>query len=137
MNKQILVGTVGKNAECKDINGVKICVFTVATSENIRKNGKWEQETEWHNIKCFGKAAEYTEKFEKGDTVEVTGSKKTEEYNNKAGQKVKVVYCYADSVKRTSKANSEKKAAQKPQPVNETQNLNPAELEPQDGDLPF
>lgn len=75
VNKVILIGRVGKDAEIKyTASGNPVCRFSVATNETWKdKAGNAEQHTEWHSIQvtcnmnlalfsletsCFGAAFE-------------------------------------------------------------------------------
>lgn len=84
MNKAILIGRLGRNPESKFTqNNVQVVNFSLATSQKI----KGEEQTEWHNITCFGKTAEIAERFlTKGKLVCVEGSINTSTYE-KDGEK--------------------------------------------------
>jgi single-strand DNA-binding protein len=88
VNKVILVGNVGKDPETKYAqNGNAITTFSVATSRSWKdKNGVQQDETEWHNLVCFGKIAEICGKYlNKGSKVYVEGSLKTNKWKDKDG----------------------------------------------------
>lgn len=75
INKVILLGRLGKNAEVTVINETKMTKFSVATSNSYKdKSGKWQESTEWHNITAWAKLAEQAEDWNKGDLVYVEGS---------------------------------------------------------------
>ena len=84
MNKAILIGRLGRNPETKfSQNNTQVCNFSLATSQKV----KGEEQTEWHNITCFGKTAEIAEKFlTKGKLVCIEGSINTSTYE-KDGEK--------------------------------------------------
>lgn len=88
INKQILVGRVGKDPQVKTFdNGNKVANFTLATSEKYTSNGEKVEDTEWHNITIYGKLADVVEKYvKKGHLLYLEGKKKTREYE-KDGQK--------------------------------------------------
>ena len=76
VNKVILVGRAGKDPELKQLqNGSYVCKFSVATSERYTdKAGQKQENTEWHNIVCFGKLAEVAGRFiTKGKQVYLEG----------------------------------------------------------------
>lgn len=76
INKQILLGRLGKNPEFKALDGGNSFVkFTIATSDNYKdKDGNWVENTEWHNCIAFGKLAESIEKrFERGFLAYIEG----------------------------------------------------------------
>ena len=60
MNKGILIGRIGKDAETKRFyNGSVKVSFTLATSEYRKdKDGKRVETTDWHNIIMWGERAE-------------------------------------------------------------------------------
>ena len=139
MNKAILTGSLGRDAKKTTAGNLTICTFSLGTSDNIKnKEGKWESQTEWHNIKTFGKLAEVVEKFHKGDQVEVSGKIHYANYKNQKGETVYTTEIVADSVVRKKKAEgNSNNQPQNRQYHNDTQNINPNELQEQEGDLPF
>lgn len=143
MNKAILTGTLGKDVKEGNYNGMIVCSFPLGTSDNVKnKDGKWESQTEWHNIKCFGKLGEVVSKFKKGDQVECSGKIKYSNYKNQAGQTIYTTEIIADSVVRKKKAegNTQSQPQQKTyqqrsqQEVYTQDDFNP---ETHQGDLPF
>jgi len=76
MDNQVnLIGNLGKDPETTYTQGgLAIAKFSLATFKKRPKQGsdEWETLTEWHNIVCFGKTAEYL-KAVKGDLVHVIG----------------------------------------------------------------
>lgn len=134
MNILTIGGRVGQVAQPKQVGQSKVCEFSVATTESIKENNEWKQETEWHNCKAWGKLADLASRLTKGEYVIIRGKKKTENYTNKQGQKVSKVVAVVEHIERP---NGNTKAQQAQHPVNNTQNLSPQDLEPQDGDMPF
>lgn len=143
MNKAILTGTLGKDVKENNINGMVVCSFPLGTSDNVKnKEGKWESQTEWHNVKAFGKLAEIVSKFKKGDKVECSGKIKYSKYTNQNGQTIYTTEIIADSINRTKKAegNTQPQPQQKTyhqqsqQEVYTQEDFNPASHQ---GDLPF
>lgn len=131
MNIQLIAGKVGVVSQLREYNKNKVLEFSVATTENMKVKDQWVQETEWHNIKCWGKLAETNAaKLTKGCDVLIQGRKKTEKYKNREGVDVIKVVTIADKIERLA-------AVRQPVQVNDTQNLSPQDLEPQDGDMPF
>ena len=84
MNKAILIGRLGRNPESKfSQNNVQFVNFTLATNQKY----KGEDQTEWHDITCFGKTAEIAERhLSKGSLICVEGSINTSTYE-KDGEK--------------------------------------------------
>jgi len=88
VNKVILVGHVGKQPETRAFaDGTSVTNFSLATSEKYKdKTGVMAEQTEWHNISCFGKLAEIASQYvHKGTQVYVEGKIKTNKYTDKAG----------------------------------------------------
>ena len=88
VNKVILVGFVGKEPESRSFaDGTGVTNFSLATSEKYKdKSGEWKDQTEWHNISCFGKLAEIASQYvHKGTQVYVEGKIKTNKYTDKSG----------------------------------------------------
>jgi single-strand DNA-binding protein len=106
INKVILIGNVGKDPECKlTPNGVLIANFTLATSENVKKNDEWEQKTDWHNITCFTKTAEYVEKsIKKGSNIYLEGKIEYQSWADESGAKKYKTVIIANIIKGLEKA---------------------------------
>lgn len=89
-NRVQLIGHPGMDPEVKTIeNGNKLAKFSMATNERY-KNGKGEkvEDTQWHNIIAWGKAAELIEKYvRKGKEVAVEGKLTSRTYETKEGEK--------------------------------------------------
>lgn len=83
LNKVIIIGNLGTDPEFRITpQGLQICRFRVATTENFRdKSGNWQKDTEWHNVVVFGPIAETSSKFlKKGSKVCIEGRNKTRSY---------------------------------------------------------
>ncbi len=89
MNQTFLIGRCGRDPEIKIVgeNNAKLSEFSLATSKPPRTKGdKWP--TEWHNIKTWNKAAEKVYNgLRKGDLVAVAGELKTENWEDREGNK--------------------------------------------------
>lgn len=71
LNTLTLIGNVGK-----DVNDYgKVAKFSLATNRSWKdRDGNWQDETQWHNITCFGFMKEYaTRNIQKGAQVLVIG----------------------------------------------------------------
>lgn len=89
VNKVILVGNVGRNAECRFTpQGTPVASFSVATTENwTDKSGEKKEQTEWHRIVLWGKTAETLSPYlVKGKQVYIEGQLQTKQFE-KDGQK--------------------------------------------------
>lgn len=90
VNKAILIGNVGTDPNIKTFeSGNKNASFSLATSERFKdKSGEQKEQTEWHNIVCWGKTADVVEKYvKKGTQLYVEGSIRTRSYDGNDGQK--------------------------------------------------
>ncbi len=89
-NKVQLIGHVGSDPEIKTFDGGKqLANFTLATNESY-KNDKGEkvEETQWHRLIAWGKAADIMEKFvTKGKEIEIEGKLTHRSYDDKNGDK--------------------------------------------------
>ena len=88
VNKAILVGNLGKDPEIKQVNGTSVCKLSIATQKK-RKNpnsGKFEEDTQWHQISAWGSIGENSSKYlKKGSKVFVEGEIKYEKSNKGSG----------------------------------------------------
>ena len=90
INKVILIGRLGKDPILKDVNGLAICNFSIATSKSYKDDsGEKQETTQWHDIVCFKKTAELASKYlTKGRQVFVEGELNTRSWDDeKSGQK--------------------------------------------------
>ena len=91
VNKVILVGNLGKDPEIKSTpSGMSIATFSLATTERRKdKDGNWQDQTEWHNIKAFGRTAEVVGQYlKKGSSIFVEGRIHYDSWDDKeTGQK--------------------------------------------------
>jgi len=100
MNKQMLIGHVGRDAEIRYTqSGQAVASFSVATSEKWKdKDGERKEKTTWHNITAWGKLAEICGEYvTKGRQVFVEGRTEHEEYE-KDGQKRRATKVVASTV---------------------------------------
>lgn len=104
MNKVILMGRLTRDVEIKD-GDTKVGRYNLAVDRRFAK----EKETDFINCVCFGKAAEFAEKYlKKGTKVVVTGRIQTGSYTNKDGQKIYTTdIIVEDQEFAESKSNSE------------------------------
>ena len=91
MNKDILIGNLGKDAEIRTFQNRsdKVCNFSVATTEKWKdKNtGSKQEKTQWHSIAVFnqsmmGMCEAY---LKKGKQVLVEGQLETRKWQDKSG----------------------------------------------------
>ncbi len=90
VNKVILVGRLGKDAETKFTpGGAAITKFSVATNWNRKdqQTGEWKEETDWTNVVAF-KAENVSQYLTKGKQVYVEGRLSSRSYDDKDGKKM-------------------------------------------------
>ena len=134
LNKVQLIGRVGKDPECRHLDGGQVVAsFSVATSENyINKAGEKVEQTEWHNVVAWGKLAEIIEKWvSKGMLIYIEGKIRTRMWE-KDGVKHYNTEILADKMDMLSKAEPKAENASQ---VQNSQSEN--SLSPQEEDLPF
>lgn len=107
INKVILIGNVGKDAENIEAGESTITKFSVATESSWKdKSGEWQNETTWHNVIMF-KASKTIQELEKGNQVYVEGSIKNGSYENKEGNKVYTSEVKAQVCRKLTKSEVE------------------------------
>lgn len=96
LNQVNLIGRVGKDAEVYN----NTTVFSLATSQSwIDKKGEQRKETEWHRCVCYGKLAEVAANYiKKGMQIFVTGSIKTNDYQNQKGENVRSIQIVVNNI---------------------------------------
>ena len=91
VNKVILLGNVGKDPEIRSTGGgTMVASFTLATSDRQKDaQGNWQDRTEWHNLKAFGRTAEIVRDYvKKGHKLYIEGKITTNSWDDKeTGQK--------------------------------------------------
>jgi len=100
LNKVMLIGTVGREPECKTFaSGTTNAVFSMATQKFYKdKSGEKKTETTWHNIIAWSTTASIVQRFvHKGSKLYLEGELKNEEYE-KDGQKRYVTKVMATSI---------------------------------------
>ena len=76
VNKVILVGNLGNDPDVKYTQGgMAIATLSVATTSSRKdRDGNFQEKTEWHRVKLFGKTAEVAgEYLKKGRQVYIEG----------------------------------------------------------------
>ena len=89
VNKVILLGNLGNDPDVKYTQGgMAIATLSLATTYSRKdKEGNFQEKTEWHRVKLFGKTAEVAgEYLKKGSLVYLEGRLKTEKYDDKGGE---------------------------------------------------
>lgn len=138
INKVILAGNLGRNPKNNSTEAFSICTFPLATTRK-KKNG--DKKTDWHNIKAFGKTADFALKYlKKGASVFLIGQNRLDSWEDNEGNKKYFSYVAAVSIEAIKYENEDKTAPAENK--NKTQNK-PAEKHQEfdqpveDDDLPF
>lgn len=101
LNKVLLIGNIGKDPEIKTLqNGRKFVSFSLATSKRYRdNNGEQKEETTWHNIVIWGKAAETFEQLGigKGISLFIEGELVNRSWTDNQGAKRSITEVSATS----------------------------------------
>lgn len=90
VNKVILVGNLGRDAELRYTHGGQaVATLNLATTERYNdKQGQRQEKTEWHRIVLWGKTAEsLNEYLTKGKQIYVEGRLQTRSWDDKDGIK--------------------------------------------------
>src|SRR5258708_35584494 len=90
VNKVILIGHLGKDAETKFTpGGVAVTRFSIATSRSWKdqQSGEWKEETDWSDVTLW-RAENLAQYLTKGKQVYVEGRLQTRSYADKDGKKV-------------------------------------------------
>ena len=100
VNKVILVGNLGRDAETKFTPaGVPVARFSVATNRRWKdqQTGEWKEETDWANVVLW-RNENLSQYLTRGKQVYVEGRLQTRNYDDKDGKKVYVTEVVADDV---------------------------------------
>jgi single-strand DNA-binding protein len=137
VNKVILLGNLGKDPEIMTFeNGVKKASFSIATNESYKdKDGKWVEQTEWHNVVLWRLQAE--KNLVKGDTVYIEGKLKTRSWDDKDGIKRYTTEIYGEKVIRLTKRDQPGGFIPEGAPPPEISEFEPAHGDVPTDDLPF
>jgi single-strand DNA-binding protein len=103
VNKVILIGSLGRDAETRVAGSSDVTGFSLATENGYKgKDGNWVNSTDWHNIILWS-ATDYQKKaLVKGAKVYVEGRISYREYE-KDGNKKKITEIIAEKVKPLDK----------------------------------
>jgi single-strand DNA-binding protein len=88
-NKVTLIGRTGKEVETVKFENGQLAKVSLATSEHYTNaKGEKVEDTQWHNLVCYGKTAEIMQKYvEKGKEIAVEGKIMYRSYDDKDGNK--------------------------------------------------
>lgn len=117
MNHITLIGRLGKDPELRTAAhaGTPWTVLSVATNRVRREGDAWIEEADWHQVKVFGREAEYAARnLKKGSLVGIEGALQYERWTSSDGQKHHSARIVADrlSLLANGRDASEVQAAQ-------------------------
>lgn len=110
LNRAEIIGHLGQNPKIIAIqNGEqRVASLSVTTTDRAytRKDGtQVPEQTEWHNVVCFGKLADVAQQYlHKGSKVYVAGKMRTRSYEDKLGVKRYVTEIVVDELEMLGKA---------------------------------
>ena len=102
MNKVMLIGYIGRDAEIKHTdNGSSVANFSIATSEKWKdRQGQPQERTEWHRVVLWGKVVEAVGQYlVKGKQVYVEGSIQSRKWQDRDGNEKTTVEVKAHQVR--------------------------------------
>ena len=142
VNKAILLGRAGQDAQVRTAGDNKVATFSLATAERYKdsKTNEWKENTEWHNIVCWRHTADLAEKYiTKGKELYIEGKLRTRSWEDN-GSKKYVTEIVAESIQllgSKSDNQAQQPATSYAQPQKPKSVPIPPMGDPEDGDLPF
>lgn len=84
MNKVILYGNLTRDPELKQLpSGGQVATFGVATNRRVKRDDRWEDVPEFHNVVVFGRQAETSAQYlKKGSSVLIEGRIQTRSWDS-------------------------------------------------------
>src|SRR6187401_3588978 len=101
VNKAILVGNLGRDAEMRFTSGgTPVATVSLSTTEKFTdKEGQKREDTQWHRVVIWGKTAQSLHEYlTKGKQIYVEGRIQTREWEDKDKNKVKTTEIRADRI---------------------------------------
>ena len=133
LNKVHLIGNLGQDPDVRYApSGDAVVNLNLATTSKWKdkSSGQMKEETEWHRVSIFGKAAEVAGQYlRKGSAVYVEGKIKSKKYTDKQGIERTAFEITCENFQMLGGKTS----ADKPVPKQESK---PADDMPED-DIPF
>jgi single-strand DNA-binding protein len=84
LNKVFLFGNLTRDPELKALpSGIQVASFGLATNRRVKRNERWEDVPEFHNIVTFGKTADLVSQYmKKGGSLFVEGRIQTRSWDS-------------------------------------------------------
>lgn len=102
INKVILIGNLGQDPKVHTTQSNSVVTqLSVATSRRVKQaDGQYADETEWHRVTCFGKAAEVARDYlANGKQVYIEGRLRTRKFTDKDGAEKYVTEIICETLK--------------------------------------
>jgi single-strand DNA-binding protein len=111
INKVILIGRLGQNAEAKTAqNNREYVVLNIATQESWKNDkGEYETRTEWHRVFAWRNLSKFAKTLQKGQFVTLEGIlryREVEDDIKRTTFKHRIAEIHAISMKRLSKVEA-------------------------------
>lgn len=114
INRVTLIGRLGRDPELRTgvSTGRKVATLSVATNRAFKRGDSWQEETDWHKVKCFDRLAEQVVKgVGKGDPVGITGTLMYDRWTDASGNPRVMAVIRAEQVEFIQPRTLGKKAA--------------------------
>jgi single-strand DNA-binding protein len=101
INKAMIYGNLTRDPEMKALpSGMQVCSMSIATNRTfVDRDGKRQENTDYHNVVVFGKQAETSAKWlTKGSGAYIEGRIQTRSWDDKDGKKQYRTEIVADRV---------------------------------------
>jgi single-strand DNA-binding protein len=85
LNRVTLLGHIGKDPDIRStLAGKLVANMSIATTESQKdRDGKWQEQTEWHNLVAFGHTAEVARDYvKKGIRLYIEGKLQTRSWDD-------------------------------------------------------
>lgn len=134
VNKVILLGNAGKDPEIREVQGVKVAQFTLATTDRAYTKSDGTQvpeRTEWHNIVAWRGIASVCERYvRKGTKLYIEGKLTTRSWEGRDGVKHYQTEVVVENMELCDKPQQSQQPQQYQQPAPDYQ-PQPAYQQPQ------
>lgn len=118
LNKVMLIGNLGRDPEVRTTpSGQPVANFTLATNRKWRdREGNLQEQTEWHNIVCWGRQAEIAGQYlTRGKQIYVEGRIQTRSWDDKeTGQKRYMTEVVCDNFQMLGRKGDVSRSAAEP-----------------------
>ncbi|MGB5661252.1 MAG: single-stranded DNA-binding protein [Thermoanaerobaculia bacterium] len=139
VNKVILVGNLGRDPEVRSTpSGQPVATFSLATNRKWKdQSGTRQEETEWHNVVCWGRQAEIAGQYlTKGKQIYVEGRLQTRSWEDKqSGEKKYRTEVICQNFQMLGARGGYDGGAQSP--ASSPESPGDIQAQPEDDDIPF